>query len=94
MGRQPRRNRRTPAPFSPHPTTNAATTGEQTMATSKPFRSARTKTVATGVATILGTAAAWYTGALPLADGLQMAITALLAIFLREGIAKGPVPEK
>lgn len=45
-----------------------------------------TKTGMTAIMTILGTAFAIYTGTLPMAAGLQTIITALLSLFIRDGI--------
>jgi len=47
------------------------------------------KTTWTGVAAVIAAAGGFFTGTLPLATALQMAFTGLLAIFLRQGIAKG-----
>lgn len=64
------------------------------MAAAKRTASLKHKTTAAGIASIIGAAAAYYTGTLPVADAIQLATTGLLAIFLRQGIDKGPTPEK
>ncbi len=48
--------------------------------------SLKSKTIVTGIASILGAAAAYYTGGLPVGDAVNVAITGLLAIFMRQGI--------
>lgn len=63
------------------------------MATTKRRTSYRNKTTATGIASLIGAAAAYYTGTLPMADAIQLATTGLLAIFLRQGIHKATPPE-
>ena len=45
-----------------------------------------TKTGITAIGTILATALGIYTGTLPLAAGIQTIATALLSLFLRDGI--------
>jgi hypothetical protein len=50
----------------------------------------RTKTFWTGVAALLGAAGAYLTGEATLAGAGQMAVSGLLAIFLRQGILKLP----
>lgn len=45
-----------------------------------------TKTGLTAIGTILATAIGMYTGTLPLAAGIQTIATALLSLFLRDGI--------
>ena len=46
------------------------------------------KTTWTGVLAVIAAAGGFFTGTLPIAAALQMAFTGLLAIFLRQGIAK------
>ena len=50
------------------------------------------KTVWTAATAIIGAAAAFYTGALPAAGAIQMAVNGLLAIFLRMGIQSAQPP--
>lgn len=64
------------------------------MATRKPRARFANKTTAAGIASILGAAAAYYTGGLPVAEAVNVAVTGLLAIFLRDGITKGPQTPK
>jgi hypothetical protein len=44
------------------------------------------KTYLTGIGAILGAAAGFMQGSLELAEAIQLAITALLAMFVRSGI--------
>lgn len=44
------------------------------------------KTYITGIGAILGAAGAFMQGSLELAEAIQLAITALLAMFVRSGI--------
>lgn len=44
------------------------------------------KTVWTGVSGLVAAAAGYFTGQLPLAQALQMGLTALIGIFLRTGM--------
>ena len=48
----------------------------------------KSKTVWTALASLLGAVAAVATDEASLAEGLHIAITAILAIFLRHGVAK------
>lgn len=50
------------------------------------FSTITTKTGITAIGTILATALGIYTGTLPLAAGLQTIVTALLGLFIRDGI--------
>lgn len=50
------------------------------------FSTVTTKTGLTAIGTILATAIGIYTGTLPLAAGIQTIATALLGLFLRDGI--------
>ena len=50
------------------------------------FSTITTKTGITAIGTILATALGIYTGTLPLAAGLQTIVTALLSLFIRDGI--------
>jgi len=45
-----------------------------------------TKTGVTAILSIIGTAIGVYTGALPIGTGVESIITALLALFVRDGI--------
>ena len=48
----------------------------------------KSKTFWTGMVSIVGAVGGIVTGTLPVAAGIQTGITALLAIFIRDGIAK------
>jgi hypothetical protein len=48
----------------------------------------KSKTFWTGVTSILGAVGGVVTGTLPVATAVQTGVTALLAIFIRDGIAK------
>lgn len=48
----------------------------------------KSKTFWTGIISIVGAVGGVVTGTLPVAAGIQTGITALLAIFIRDGIAK------
>lgn len=50
------------------------------------FSTVTTKTGLTAIGTIIATAIGIYTGTLPLAAGIQTIATALLGLFLRDGI--------
>lgn len=56
------------------------------MAKSRIKSLATSKTVWTGIASIIGAAAGFYTGTLPAAGAVQIAVNGLLAIFLRDAI--------
>lgn len=47
-----------------------------------------TKTFWTGVSGVLGAVGAYLTGEIDLAQAAQMALTGLVAIFLRQGLVK------
>jgi hypothetical protein len=46
----------------------------------------KTKTFWTGITALIGAVGGVVTGALPLVAGIQLGVTALLGIFLRDGI--------
>ena len=46
----------------------------------------KTKTFWTGVAAIVAAAGGWFTGSTDLGTAVQIAITGLIGIFLRQGI--------
>lgn len=48
----------------------------------------RQKTTWTGIVTLVGTIAGFMTGTLPAGAALQTAATALIGIFLRQGVNK------
>lgn len=50
------------------------------------FSTITTKTGVTAILSIIGTAIGVYTGALPIGTGVESIITALLALFVRDGI--------
>ena len=50
----------------------------------------RTKTFWTGLAGVLAAAAAYFTGEATLSQAMQMALTGLVAIFLRHGLIRRP----
>jgi hypothetical protein len=45
------------------------------------------KTYITGVLAVLGAVGGWLAGDLAIADAIQLAVTALLAMFIRSGVA-------
>jgi len=47
------------------------------------------KTTWTGVAAVIAAAGGFFTGTMGIEAAIQMAFTGLLAIFLRQGVAKG-----
>jgi hypothetical protein len=49
----------------------------------------QSKTVWTGIAGLVTTAGAYFAGEMTLATAIQTAITCLIGIFLRSGMAKG-----
>jgi hypothetical protein len=57
------------------------------MASIRKKPSLKSKTIVTGIASILGAAAAFYTGGLPVGEAVNIAVTGLLAIFMRQGVA-------
>jgi len=48
----------------------------------------KSKTTWTGITGVIGAAGGFFTGALDSAQAIQLAITSLLGVFLRQGIAK------
>lgn len=50
----------------------------------------RTKTFWTGLAGVVSAAGAYFTGQADLAQAMQMALTGLVAIFLRHGLVRRP----
>lgn len=48
----------------------------------------RSKTLWSGISGLVGAAAGYFTGTLSLEVAVQLAVTSLLAIFLRHGISK------
>ena len=48
----------------------------------------KSKTLWTGIVSIVGAFGGVVTGTLPVAAAIQTSVTALLAIFIRDGIAK------
>ena len=47
------------------------------------------KTTWTGIIAIIGAVGGYFSGGVVISDAIQIAITGLIGIFLRQGIAKG-----
>lgn len=50
----------------------------------------KSKTIWTGISAILGALGAYYTDGLPVGEAINLAVTGLIGIFLRQGIEKQP----